>query len=129
MAEEELGREGLSLAPDALDALARHAWPGNVRELRNAILRAAATAPVAELRAEHLTLEEPAPAPPAPPAGDAAGVTLREARQETERARLLEALDACGWNFAHAAKRLGISRMTLYRLARRNGVERATRTE
>jgi len=132
VAEAELGREGLTLAPAARAALAAHPWPGNVRELRNAILRAAATSPGAELGARHLGLEEPPRAAPpagaepeAAPPGDA--LSLRAARQETEKARLLEALEACGWNFAHAAKRLGISRMTLYRIARKNGVEREPR--
>lgn len=31
------GRAGLSVAPEALDALAAYSWPGNVRQLRNVI--------------------------------------------------------------------------------------------
>src|SRR6185295_3164544 len=35
-----MSRHGLSLAPDARQALLTYGWPGNVRELRNAVERA-----------------------------------------------------------------------------------------
>jgi sigma-54 dependent transcriptional regulator, acetoin dehydrogenase operon transcriptional activator AcoR len=132
-AEAEVGRRNLSLADDALAALVAHSWPGNVRELKNVLLRAAATAPAEVIRAGDLLLEEldrgPAHAPQ--PAGRFAAspldppATLRETVLESERDALVAALDAAAWNFARAAQRLGISRMTLYRRLERCGISRA----
>jgi sigma-54 dependent transcriptional regulator, acetoin dehydrogenase operon transcriptional activator AcoR len=123
-AEGEVGRAGLSLAPDALQALGAHRWPGNVRELKNVILRAAATAPAARIAASDLLLEGGAPEPPRGPERAVAG-TLRSTVLDSERDALLSALDACGWNFARAAAQLGVSRMTLYRRLQRHGISRA----
>jgi len=39
---ERLGASDRTVAPDALEALARHGWPGNVRELENEMQRAVA---------------------------------------------------------------------------------------
>jgi transcriptional regulator of acetoin/glycerol metabolism len=146
-AEAEVGREKLSLAADAVDALRAHAWPGNVRELKNVILRAAATAPGAHIRAEDLMLDLGADggAPAAPGAPGAPGApalaplatggepgtsvpssgTLRDAVSESERAALLAALEACEWNVVKAAQRLHVSRMTLYRRLHKLGISRA----
>jgi len=55
------------------------------------------------------------------------GATLREALTKSEREMLLEALDACGWNFGQAARRLGIARSTLYRLLHKNQISRLQR--
>jgi transcriptional regulator of acetoin/glycerol metabolism len=131
-AETEVGRRGLSLAPGSLQALRAHDWPGNVRELKNVILRAAATAPRAEISAADLMLQAEAmePAPAAGPAEAAprpatrAG-TLRGAVLESEREVLLAALEASDWNFARVASRLEISRMTLYRRLAKCGIARA----
>ena len=119
--------EGLSLAAEALQALAAYHWPGNVRELRNVILRAAATAPgeVIEAADLHFTEVEPAAAPAGPPPARLPdGVTLREALDARERDALAAALEAAGWNCSRAAAQLGVSRMTLYRRMARHGLTR-----
>jgi transcriptional regulator of acetoin/glycerol metabolism len=124
-AEIEVGRRGLALTADAMAALGAHGWPGNVRELRNVILRAAATAPRAEIGPNDLLFE----------AGITesrqvvtAGPTLRGAVLESEREALLAALEASAWNFARAAQQLGISRMTLYRRLSKCGISRMPRS-
>jgi transcriptional regulator of acetoin/glycerol metabolism len=124
-AEAEVGRTGLSLAPDAAAALQAYAWPGNVRELRNAILRAAAMAPAEMLHASDLVLE-PLDGQRGQ-AGGSARPAERPAREDRagrklERAEIEEAIRVCGNNFTRAAAHLGVSRMTLYRWARRLGV-------
>jgi len=123
-AESEVGRAGLALGSDALDALRAHAWPGNVRELKNVMLRAAATASGPQIAARDLLLDGVAPdAPPAATRGSNA--TLRTSMLESERDALLAALDAASWNVARAAEQLGVSRMTLYRRLQRHGISRA----
>jgi transcriptional regulator of acetoin/glycerol metabolism len=111
-AEAEVGREGLALTDEALEALRAHRWPGNVRELRNVVLRAAATARSPRIGPADLLLQDEGPGHHVE-----AGRTgrLAAATNGTEREALLEVLGACGWNFSRAAARLGISRMTLYR--------------
>lgn len=37
---EQMGREQLTLAPDAIQAITTYAWPGNIREMENSIQRA-----------------------------------------------------------------------------------------
>jgi transcriptional regulator of acetoin/glycerol metabolism len=142
-AEREVNRRGLSLGEDALAALKAHRWPGNVRELRNVILRAAAVAARPRIEASDLLLDVVYPvappgtapcacdgaspaarAPSAPPAPSAPRATLREAVLQSEREALLAALEACEWNYARAAQRLGVSRMTLYRRLTRCGIAR-----
>jgi transcriptional regulator with PAS, ATPase and Fis domain len=138
-AEAEVGRQGLTLSADAVEALRAHGWPGNVRELKNVILRAAATAPRPHITAQDLVLDpgaveptvtppRPAPEPPVAAAGEGgvagSGGPLRSAVLESERAALLAALDASAWNVARAAQVLCISRMTLYRRLHKLGISR-----
>ncbi|HTP27348.1 MAG TPA: sigma 54-interacting transcriptional regulator [Anaeromyxobacteraceae bacterium] len=56
-------------------------------------------------------------------------VTLREALTNSERDRVLEALDECGWNFGRAARRLGVARSTFYRLLHKNHISRQRRRD
>jgi len=109
---------GLSLAPALLARLARYRWPGNVRQLANALRTAAALldeggtvlteAQLPDDLAEELA-NEPAPAPAA-----ASGDDLRQLAD----ARIRATLAAVGGNVSEAARRLGISRNTLYRRVR-----------
>ncbi len=119
-----LARYGAERAhPRALEALAPrlrgYAWPGNVRELENVLERLAVLYAkrgadgVGErhLRAFVPELFEDA-APPAAPAGAA---DLRSARDCEEQAVIRRVLDDCGGNQTEAARRLRISRSTLWR--------------
>jgi len=117
----ELGRPLLGFRENALQAIRRHPWPGNVRELLSAVQRAAVMAEGKWVSAEDLGL-----AWPKRPEGQ--GPTLQEARAELEKKLVLEALEQSGQTVQAAARRLGISRMTLYRLLERYGlsVERAS---
>jgi transcriptional regulator of acetoin/glycerol metabolism len=124
-AEAEVQRSDLTLAPAALAALRSHSWPGNVRELKNVLLRAAAIAPETCIGPEDLVLDAGAPllsaARSAPVGG---GAQPRGVPPEAERDALVAILDACAWNVARAAERLGVSRMTLYRRLHRHGISR-----
>ncbi len=106
----ENGKPGLSLAPEALDALAAYPWPGNVRELRNVIERMVVLGAGPVLTARDLPPAVRAAAAPAP-ATTRAGRVLRDA----ERQLILEALRRHKDNRTQAAQDLGISRRTLHR--------------
>jgi two-component system, NtrC family, response regulator AtoC len=106
------------LSPEALAVLRRHPWPGNVRELRNVIMRAVVLCTDGVIRPEHLPAEGPRTmvyAETGP--GNAAPRPLKPqadgGRGNTERQRILDALEACGGNQTRAAKLLGIARRTL----------------
>ena len=118
--EADVERRGLTLAPDALEALRAYHWPGNVRELKNVLLRAAAVAARPEIGARGLVL------------GSAGAPSRREGEHapaetspEPERVELVTVLDSCEWNFRRTAHQLGISRMTLYRWLRKHGISRS----
>jgi PAS domain S-box-containing protein len=106
------------------DALARYPWPGNVRELKNVLERAIIVADGAALQAHHLWLT-PGPstpphsvgsrAPSTAPSNDAAIDSDAHARAAHIRA----VLDACDGNKSEAARRLGMTRVTLRRWLKR----------
>ncbi len=106
-------------------ALLEYAWPGNVRELTHELLQAAALCdddePIGPDRFQFVA--EPPPDDPPPPARSA---PLRRALGEVERRAIDEALRLAGGNKAEAARRLGMTRRTLYRrLAAMGEAERA----
>ncbi|MFQ5691016.1 MAG: sigma-54-dependent transcriptional regulator [Gemmatimonadota bacterium] len=108
-AGEASGREGLVLAPEAVDALMSHSWPGNVRELENCLTRALVTATGDVIRAEQLEVG-------APPAFAPEPMTTLEA---VEREHVARVLRATGGHKSRAAEVLGISRPRLDRLIKR----------
>jgi len=102
-AAARLGKAGLTLTPDALDALVDYSWPGNVRELENAVERAAILCD-RPVTAEDLPL--PRDGGPGPTSWN-----------EIERKAIQQALRMNHGNRTHAARQLGISlRKLQYRL-------------
>jgi transcriptional regulator with PAS, ATPase and Fis domain len=129
LGEEAALRSGgvpLELAPDALALLAAQAWRGNIRELRNVLEQAMLRSEGAQVSAELLTevlrasgidAVEPVPASPAPEVAGSDADALRplaEQIAEVERRAMLAMLAATQGNKLAAAKRLGVSRATLY---------------
>ncbi|MFZ9407590.1 MAG: PEP-CTERM-box response regulator transcription factor [Burkholderiaceae bacterium] len=107
------GRGRLRLQDSALKAIGSHAWPGNVRELENVIKRAVIMADGDSISADDLGLDT---------AAQEALPTLKEVRDEAERAAVLKAMAHADDNIARAAELLGISRPTLYDLLSRFGL-------
>lgn len=107
---DELGEEPVTLAPRAEAALMASDWPGNVRQLRQVLAsaRLRARGPVLELRELPARHARHSPSEP-----------LDEVRA-AERRVLLAALRECGGDRTLAARRLGISRATVYRKLRRH---------
>lgn len=107
----------LRVGTDVLERLAAHPWPGNVRQYANLLRTAAAMLDPWEdsIGWGHLpddVAEELALLGGAPPAArPAPGQNLAELSQTAMR----QALEASRGNVSEAARRLGISRQTLYR--------------
>jgi PAS domain S-box-containing protein len=108
------GKPVKGIASDALQMLMNHAWPGNVRELRNAVEHAFVTVPGEHLRVEDLPPELRNGRRPAVP---------RQPLDPSERRDLLDALRKAGGNREKAAKLLGISRVTLWKRMRKQGIQ------
>ncbi|WP_338891148.1 sigma-54-dependent Fis family transcriptional regulator [Aeromonas rivipollensis] len=103
----------LQLTPEAERQLLTHPLPGNVRQLKQALEVACVLAEgQGWIEPAHLHLPEVA-AMPAP----RGATTLRE----QSRLRVQQTLTECGGNVSEAARRLGISRTTLYRALREEG--------
>jgi DNA-binding NtrC family response regulator len=96
------------ISSDAISAMLDHDWPGNIRELINRMRRALVMAEGCFITPADLGLGSI----------DAkiAGVKLNTARKGTERSTLRECLDRSGHNVSRAARALGVSRTTIYRL-------------
>jgi two-component system, NtrC family, response regulator len=113
---QDVGKSGLTFAPDALRALRQHAWPGNVRELQNRVKRAVIMSDGKRVAAQDLELAAP----------DLAlrGPSLRDAREQLEREMIRQSLRKHSGKISIAAADLGISRPTLYEMMEKLGVQR-----
>jgi DNA-binding NtrC family response regulator len=104
------------VAPQTLRLLSTYSWPGNVRELDNA-LRHALAVTSGELRPEHLpawVLEPPEHGTQAQALAAARSRYAAPASDRTEREMICRALAEEGGNRTRAARRLGMSRATLW---------------
>jgi DNA-binding NtrC family response regulator len=109
-------------SPEAMDLIMRHAWPGNVRELRTAVEHA-----VVLCKSDKIT---PRDLPPSARQANGAPAVAAPARastdlsvKEAEKQLIIRALKATNGNRTLAAKKLGMSRRTLYRKLTEYGLE------
>ena len=99
----------------ALRAIQAHGWSGNVRELENRIQRAVILTQDSYLRPEDLELEGQQ--------AESAPRSLQDARDEAERALILEALTRNAGNITRASRDIQVSRPTFHDLLRKHGIE------
>jgi len=105
----EVGRRPRSFSDQAIRALADHDWPGNVRELATRVRRGTVLTEQRQIDAGDLGLV----------AGEGAEdvcSSLADYIRRAERQALHDVLLRHAGNMSHAAKVLGISRPTFYRL-------------
>jgi DNA-binding NtrC family response regulator len=112
---KERGREVASLSPEVIEIFMAHSWPGNVRELENVIEHAVIVAK----RDKILPKDLPHYMVSGPPAAQTP-LTL----EDNERNLIKKALDESNWNKHQAAKRLNITRSTLYGKIKRYSLDK-----
>ncbi len=117
----EMGRSGMSLAPQSQALLLGYEWPGNVRELENAMERAVTLAESEVITPDVLPSQVRGVVPL--PQGElelpAGGIDLQAYLDTVERRFLKLALEQAGGVKKEAAKLLGLTfRSMRYRLAK-----------
>jgi len=143
------GRD-LTISPEAMEVLKSCAWPGNVRELENCVERTALMArcsTIANLdvpcqrnqclstllwRARIKPIDIPVVTSPTSPAAafplgatnDDAGVAAADSGQaETQRERLVKAMEKAGWVQAKAARMLNLTPRQMGYALKKHGIE------
>ena len=111
----ETGRRPRSFSEEALVAMGNHHWPGNVRELANRVRRGLVLAEGRQIEARDLGLETRQP--PSVSMG-----TLEDYKDRAERQALCDVLQRHSNNLSVAARVLGVSRPTFYRLLHKHQI-------
>ena len=111
----ETGRRPRSFSEDALIAMGKHDWPGNVRELANRVRRGLVLAEGRQIEARDLGLISQHAF--ATPMG-----TLEDYKTRAERQALCDVLNRHSDNLSVAARVLGVSRPTFYRLLHKHQI-------
>ena len=103
-------------SPGAMQILMDHEWPGNVRQLENAVSHAVILSQGQSIEKGHLPqfLKQSVPEPSS------------TCLAENERRLILNVLQESDWNKHKAARRLKISRSTLYSKMHRHRIEKGT---
>jgi DNA-binding NtrC family response regulator len=121
--QENLGYRRFSVA--AQNRLRNYSWPGNIRELKNLVQRLLILG-----SREEITQEEVEVALSSTPTSRQQelgavplNLPLREAREQFERAYLLQQFRECEGNVARLADRVGMERTNLYRKLRALGID------
>jgi two-component system response regulator GlrR len=115
---QDMGKEVQGFTPDALQRLMLYDWPGNVRELANVVERAVVLSTQGTIASELLLLGnkesqsfryEP--------------LKLREAREQFEKAYLVQVLTTVKGNVSRAAELAGKDRAEFYKLLRKYALD------
>jgi DNA-binding NtrC family response regulator len=120
-----LSSKPLTIAADALDALAAHTWPGNLSELQFALQSAISQVAGDRLEVNHLPLairQSRLAADVSPPSTEAMP-PLDAALEQLERKMIRNALEKAKGNRARAAELLSIWRSRLIRRMKALGID------
>ena len=126
----------------AIEAMQRYRWRGNIRELRNTVERVMIMSPAEAVRLEDLPGEvrssdsraaaapaesthavSPPSGAPAVVSGAAPGGTLREFKDASERAYLVQKLRENNWNISKTAEVIDTPRSNLYKKLEQYGIK------
>ena len=109
----------------AQNRLRNYSWPGNIRELKNLVQRLLILGSEEEIAVEEV--ETAISSTPSARSKEVSSIPLdlplREAREQFERAYLLQQFKDCDGNVARLAERVGMERTNLYRKLRALGID------
>ena len=112
-ANEELNRNVEGFYSGAAEMLASHSWPGNLRELNNVVKRAVLLTRGSQITTAELTLAM----------GQIRTDNVLQLHDEdTDRQRIITALQQTNGNKAKAARLLGVDRKTIYNKIEKLGI-------
>lgn len=118
---KQMGRDIQGIADEVLEILEGYAWPGNIRELANAIEHSFVHCKGVLIHASDLPHN----------IANAKPVVVRHSSPKAqkkldmvERELIVNELEAANWKKSIAARRLGMSRMTLWRKMEKYGIAR-----
>jgi two-component system nitrogen regulation response regulator NtrX len=143
LTSEEHNLKAKKFEAAAMDALQRYRWRGNIRELRNTVERVMIMSPADVVRHDDLPAEirsgesraattatpvtsaaAPAGTATAAPAGSTPpGGTLREFKDASERAYLVQKLRENNWNISKTAEVIDTPRSNLYKKLEQYGIK------
>ncbi|HJV35390.1 sigma-54-dependent Fis family transcriptional regulator [Geomonas sp.] len=115
----------VGFSQEVLDLFRRHSWPGNIRQMANVVRTALAMREdEPEIGIEHLPedfLDQAGEAIRAFPERNERELLVDSGRlEDVEVAAIKDVLRECKGNVSAAARKLGVSRSTLYRKSKRN---------
>ena len=113
---EQHGSRARGFNTAAIQAMRQFSWPGNVRELINRVQRAAVVAETSQIDVADIDMKPAVVAVGARPG-------LDNARSKAERDAVITCLRASRYNISECARRLQVSRVTVYRLCKKHQVE------
>jgi DNA-binding NtrC family response regulator len=116
LSTRQVGRGLMRVEPTALAVLCGYDWPGNVRELANVLERAQILAEGDTITTDDLPENLVHLSKPAPAAGATGAAVGPDDLDGVERKHVADVLRRHAGNKVQAAKALGVSRRTLYRL-------------
>jgi DNA-binding NtrC family response regulator len=118
-----MGRPVPALRPSTLRHLLRYSWPGNIRELENEMWRAVALGHTTIHPADLSVRIRSVLRPTFDDESSLPAMDLKNLEKDLVGAVIAATLRACGGNATRAAGVLGIPRSSLYRKARRYGLD------
>jgi PAS domain S-box-containing protein len=114
------GKKILSISNEALDSLMGYTWPGNIRELKSALEFAFVSCQDEQIKPHNLP---PSIVTNAAHTDRAIKVNSETNLDDIKRKRLVEALKDSGGNKSEAARKLGISRTSVWHQIKRYNID------